>query len=241
MTNNNNTKIFEAFQVDPSYQGDFLSTYIEELTEFRNNDLIITGNRDYNSYNEDSCYFAAATNLLNCYFESFFDDYEAVSDEEYNAENEEAIINCRDYLYNYISEDLSNNTITELLKLVIKTDSYYLRTKEKEAYFLEALTLITGYEWKKTTIHGYCQSDWQEVYYNSEKVGEAEIEALEAYYFNTGEEYEIDGCCYYVVHCHTYDAIREELAKAIGAEPENIKLKIFSGYTKTPIYEDSCY
>jgi hypothetical protein len=112
------------------------------------------------------------------------------------------------------------------------------------------LNALTGGNWIQTTIRGCCQSDWQDIIYDSEKYTRDDIQRLEIEYFNTGSEWIIhdentepktpDEISGYSVYCYGWNGeqIRAEIADAAGVKPEDVVLFKFSGYTQTAKYEE---
>ena len=82
------------------------------------------------------------------------------------------------------------------------------RSCEEDGIFCKVLSIVTGKKWDYSTIRGCCQGDWQEVFFSVYCIG-----------WNT-------------------DAIKAEIAEAAGGSPEEVVLYQFSGYSRTPIYEE---
>lgn len=60
------------------------------------------------------------------------------------------------------------------------------------------LNKITGKDWQKTTIKGYSQGDWQNVYY-TDNINKDMLYEIECFYFNKVKELvDEDYCSYYV-------------------------------------------
>lgn len=99
--------------------------------------------------------------------------------------------------------------------------------------FVEILSILTGLEWRKTTIRGCCQSDWADIVYIYKSINLHEFENL---YFNLGTEWEIhdnenevnvvediDGYYMYLTESD-YDDVRNRLAKEFNCAPDDIVL-----------------
>lgn len=115
------------------------------------------------------------------------------------------------------------------------------------------LTAVTGKEWESGAIRGCCQGDYAEVYYVKDMFPKETIDAIEAYYFNTGSEWivyesenevndisELEDLECFSTYCTKWsdDGIREEIAGACyNVNPEDVILFAFDGYTQTPKYE----
>ena len=76
----------------------------------------------------------------------------------------------------------------ETLLDIVKGDYYDDETGYDYESF-EQLEKITGKKWEKTTIRGYSQSDWQEVYYTS-IISQEEINEIENFYMGKVSEFE---------------------------------------------------
>ena len=100
----------------------------------------------------------------------------------------------------------------------------------------DALALVYGKPFTLCTIRGYCQSDWQYLIFPDE-YGKEYRDEIETEYFNTGEEWKIDGDGdEYTIYTHN-DA-RQEIADAVGCNPSDVILYAFDGYTQTPKYKE---
>lgn len=118
-----------------------------------------------------------------------------------------------------------------------------------EAYrpTLDALNLITGGDWKLRTLHGCCQGDWQDCYYDSLQYDTTDIDLLEIAYFNLGTEWivhdddcdcdvegpeDISGYSCYVYGCD----YRKELAEIIGCDPTDLVIFKYAGEVRKAVY-----
>lgn len=109
---------------------------------------------------------------------------------------------------------------------------------------LRALKLYTGRTWDRVTIRGYCQGDWQDVYYPVDEYSREALQELEIEYFNLGTEWEIsradareDSYCMYC-YSDTPDQIRAEIAAAEGVAPDKVTLLRFNGWTRSASYKE---
>lgn len=120
----------------------------------------------------------------------------------------------------------------------------------------KALSLLCNQEYDYQEIHGVCQSDWQRCYYPKDE--ENLLGDMEMQYFNTGEEWEVcdaaeieeqglpapaNGNEVYDLEVSTSYYIdgscsRENLAKALGCKPDEIKMWRWKGYRKINKYEE---
>lgn len=105
-----------------------------------------------------------------------------------------------------------------------------------------ALELITGDEYDAAQICGCCQGDWNNIIYPT-KYGREWLRDFETEYFNTGAEWRItegdtdsDDAYYFYTHAWSDDGKRAEIAAAVGADPADVVLYVFDGYTQTAEY-----
>lgn len=218
-----------AKQINPEYQESPL--FFDEC--FPDN-IIVTGNRDYNSHTT-----AEYDQIVQC-FDELCDEYENIK-----ARNSSFYKNITELLQDYFPGKYSTKKIHFFKEILEKYGTRYYYEGD---YIVDMLELVTGKEWRKCTIRGCCQSDWQEIIYPVNEWTKESIEAFEIEYFNTGSEWEIhDGpeepetpeeITGFTVYCISwnYDEIKKELIDAAGYEPEEIILYEYAGYTKTPVY-----
>lgn len=160
----------------------------------------------------------------------------------------------------------AERTIEELLSLYgfEKANGRAWSTKEKHEWKMlmqsgkaadsddvikKAMHLLTGHQWCKDMIRGCCQSDWQEVYYDTEYWSRQDLKVFEVEYFNMGTEWiihdeieepecaeDIRGFSAYCISWGN-DGIRKELADIAGVEVSDMVLFAHDGYTKIPKYK----
>ena len=88
--------------------------------------------------------------------------------------------------------------------LSIVSGDYYDDDTGYEYDIFEELEKYTGKKWKQTTIKGYSQGDWQDVYYVEDEVSKEYIEEIQNFYmgkiteFSVIEDDDPDSC--YVVY-----------------------------------------
>lgn len=105
-----------------------------------------------------------------------------------------------------------------------------------------ALELITGDEYDAATIRGCCQGDWNNIIYPAE-YGREWLREFEIEYFNMGAEWRIytdddENGFYMYTHEWSDDGQRAEIADAAGADPADVVLYAFDGWTRTPKYRE---
>ena len=212
-----------ARQVNPMYSGEFISD-IFEYDEYYNN-ITVCGNDSL--YCRQTEVFTRVYDALNsgnlAYYldniDNYYTPYTTVT---------EAI---NDYLYREDGKKYSCKDIHDLRKLV---DEYSTCHSSKENDIIcKVLSIVTRQDYDYTSIRGYCQGDWNEVFYPVDEYSNDDIRTFEAYYFNTGSEWiihdgndipesaeDIDG---YSMYCVTYDA-QKEIAESEGVNPEDVVL-----------------
>lgn len=110
----------------------------------------------------------------------------------------------------------------------------WVNAEERE--YATALSLMTGlsYDWR--SIRGYCQGEWNIVYYPEKNWTKEALDAFEIEYFNLGTEWmvhdsekvpetsdEIDGFCIYAYSWND-DGIRKEIADCVGGNASDVVL-----------------
>ena len=114
---------------------------------------------------------------------------------------------------------------------------------ENDEEFIAKLKEITGKDYKRYTLTGYSQSDWQDAYY---PVGEFDKDWLEeigdAYFGNYTVFYDTtEDVGGYIVFDSDKRNIKEVLSERSGVPVENIKVRKITGYHQVPNYmEESC-
>lgn len=188
--------------------------------------VYVFGNRHYNSHAERL--EGLARNL-----EQIAETFEDVRAGYLPNENLHAVL-----WYHLPRDDGRGYTRAERLELV-RLAQDYCETGDDGA-LCGALELITGREWECTTIYGCCQGDWQNIIFPAE-YGRDWLNAFEAEYFNTGEEWIIDpdGDAYSVyITSWRDDDKRRDIADAAGVDPEDIVLLAFSGWSQMARYTE---
>lgn len=108
----------------------------------------------------------------------------------------------------------------------------------------KGLELLTGEKWTYKELHGTSQSDWNGCYYVVNVWTREQLNAVEMEYFNTGMEWIIKdeggeewGNTY--THFLTDEKNRAEIAAIFGVEPEDVKIYLFDGWTRTANYKEA--
>ena len=106
---------------------------------------------------------------------------------------------------------------------------------------VEMLSILTGLNWKKTTIHGSVQGDWADIMYIEEQFDDVSI--FECEFFNTGTEWVIhaEGLGSFAIYIHdwySYDDIKKEIKSMLGLEEdEDVVLHVFDNYQQIAKYK----
>jgi hypothetical protein len=234
-----------AKQIAPEYQESPL--FIDGC--FPDN-IILTGNRDYNSHTTPE-------------YDKIAADFDSMAE---TWENERFFFQWNGAGYDKIAKK-PEYTLAELLREYgfERPDGKPWTTKQRHAWrellegedgaeedniIIAALELLTGKAWKAFIISGCCQSDWQAGFCPVEEWSREALEVFETEYFNTGSEWiihdedgepespeEVTG---YSVYCVGWndEQIKRELADAAGeSDPAAVVLFKFTGWSRCPEYE----
>ena len=202
-------------------------------------DVIITGNRDYISFNDDNDLYSSVRDAINYY--DFYDQLEAISlyDNDIYHTYKECV---EDYLECKVSATQARLIKNRLL------DNRSYRTRfysDDDIIIADIMSIISGHEYEWSMIRGYCQGDWQEVLYPADKYNAHDLlDELEGYYF-TGSDYCItiyeddeETDCYCDFFWQDDDTIKELVAEQCGCSVDDVHLFYISGYCSTPCYTE---
>lgn len=219
---------FYAKQVDPEFQEDTLF-YTSKNGELKFEDdvysdnVVIYGNKEYKDYR--TLEFQRLLDFENSYYEL---------DSDWNGQYWECVsdfINC--YLKRSNGKKYTTKEVHKWKELFKKYEERY----HLEDIVCDALELMTGKKWRRFSIGGYCQSEWQ-YGYASEDIQDYDIRWIETCYFNTGVEY--------IVYESKEDFENEEdsfniyciddkdLKDRLGSD---IEIYHLTGYKRIPQYE----
>lgn len=120
---------------------------------------------------------------------------------------------------------------------------------EKNNILCKVLSVVTGRKWDWRIIRGYCQGDWNEIFYSVDDWSREALAAFETMYFNTGSEWiihdeentpegpeDISGYSCYIV-ADTEEGIRKELAAVAGCAPSDLVIWAFDEFIKVARYK----
>ena len=127
------------------------------------------------------------------------------------------------------------------LLAIVKGD-YYDGDNGYDYEILEELKKVTGKVWKSHTMRGYCQGDWQILYYVADEVTFSEIETIENFYMGKVTEFEVEEDGEDVYHDFIPDDIVWKGKKAIcdyfGFKEEETTIYEDDGYEKVYKYKE---
>ena len=129
----------------------------------------------------------------------------------------------------------SEYTRAERLRIAELANDYCSIGGAENETLCAALELATGTKYDYATIRGCCQGDWQEIIYPAE-YGSEWLCDFETEYFNTGAEWIIDDDWSIYTHAWRDDDTRAEIASAAGADPGDVVLYKFTGWSRSPEY-----
>lgn len=200
-------------------------------------DVIITGNRDFISFNDDNDLYSSVVHAINSGMECELDAISLYDNDIYHTYKE-----CvEDYLECKVSA-----TQARLIKnRILDNRSYRTRFySDDDILIADIMSIISGHKYEWSMIRGYCQGDWQNVLYPADKYSHDVIEMLEGYYF-TGSDYyitiyeddiETDDYCDFFWQDN--DTIKKLVAEQCGCNVDDVHLFYISGYTTTPCYTE---
>ena len=102
---------------------------------------------------------------------------------------------------------------------------------------VQELNKITGKTYVADQISGYSQSDWNNIYYPTGEFSNDFIREIEDAYFGKYTAYD-DGNELVVVFDSDRRPVKEIISDQTGIPVNQIKIRKFTGYTRTPNYED---
>lgn len=226
-------------QIAPEYQGKWLVDDLKEMEGFA-----IYGNSDFIEIDTLDSYGLFDESKMTA-FENLIEDFENYID--YNDDDSEEYMKSIEY---YIHTKLTDEKMLAIKKTIIE----YIENEfdvDYEEMIIKIIEIIDGRKLEKTTIRGCCQREWQEMIYDPEMVDPREIEA---YYFNTGSEWEIGHIGYkddeeidfetaeldfgtqYTTEWST-DNIKKEFAEWYNIDEKDVIMLEFDGWKKTAHYK----
>lgn len=225
-------QIAPEYQESPLFMGD----------EFFPDNIAVCGNRDYHSHKPEL--FENVRNVL--------EQGELAEVLEYPKNWADWYKNATQAITEYLpptnGKKYSTNAI-HALRCLILDYSCCACSKENEI-LCKVLSIVDGRPWEWSIIRGSCQRDWQEIFYPVDEWSKEALQEFETQYFNEGTEWiihdeqeapeapeDISGYSVYCIGWNT-EQIKKEIAEITGANPEEITLFEFGGYTKTAYYTE---
>lgn len=212
---------------------DFL---VDEMRYFYD-DVIITGNRDYISFNDDNDLYSSVVHAINSGMECELDAISLYDNDIYHTYKE-----C---VEDYLGFNVSATQARLIKNRILDNRSYRTRFySDDDILIADIMSIISGHEYEWSMIRGYCQREWQEVLYPADKYSHDLIEMLEGYYF-TGSDYRItiyeddeETDCACAFYWQDDDVIKELVAEECGCNVDDVHLFYISGYCSTPVYTE---
>lgn len=223
--------MYYAKQVSPEYQQDDLFYQYKDSKghyelglndDYYTNNVIIYGNKEFKDLTTKE-----------------FDKLLKIDWYEWENLDQYGFGNMSDYLNFYFKKTNGKNYSPKEVKKwkeLLENHCYV------EQIIEEALQLITGQKWRKETIRGYMQREWQTIYVNS-LVSDKAVNYLEMCYFNTGSEFIVyeseedyeneNGYSIYLDCCD-----KSDIAEYLGCEESDLKVFKYVGYHKVSDYEE---
>lgn len=126
--------------------------------------------------------------------------------------------------------------------LAIVKGGYYDEDTGYDYETFEELKKVTGKVWGETTLRGYCQGDWQTLYFVVGEVTPGEIEIIENFYMGKVTEFEIeeDGEDVYIdfIPDDIVGKGKKSICDYFGFKEEETTIYEDDGYTKVYKYKE---
>lgn len=209
-----------------------------EMCDFYS-DVIITGNRDFISFNTDNGLYSSVRDAINYYdFAEQLCDIETCENDIYHTYKE-----C---VEDYLNINVSATQARLIKNRLLNRQSYRTRFySDDDILIADIMSIISGHKYEWSTIRGYCQRDWQEVLYPADKYNARDLlDELEGYYFTGSDHcitiYEDDEekDCYCDFFWQDNYTIKELVAEQCGCSVDDVHLFYISGYSTIPTYTE---
>lgn len=133
--------------------------------------------------------------------------------------------------------DKGDKTLLDIIK-----GDYYDEDFAYDYEPLKELRKVTGKRWEKTTIRGYSQGDWQDVYFAVDEVAPEALERIKNAYFGLVSEFEVrekgeDSYIAYIPHDITWKG-KKAICEYLALDPEDTKVLVDDGYVRTYNYKE---
>lgn len=193
-----------AKQVPPEYQESPLFSG-EGFPE----DIVVTGNRNYNEH--IPALFARVKRALHS---------DELPSEIYSYGSAHNTRRPKDIVNEYLpceKGEYSDHDIDRLWELVQDYD--YCPGTDQRVILCEILSIVAKELWEFSTIHGSCQSDWQEIYYPANAWDKKRLRDFEAQYFNEGSEWKINDLYIYITEKYSLQGTTQSNGLTGGVPP----------------------
>ena len=201
-------------------------------------DSAICGNKDYSEFMPE--WFKTLTDSTQ--LEYMLDDIDHFIT-DLDMPIEQAVSQTLD-AYVYIPDALKQDTITpENAQTIYDAlrNQYYDSSRETLCQLLSA---ITSKKWEHTTIRGYCQSDWNTLYYPND--GTVDIGLIEAEYFGLYTDFSVhandfdDENDIGFMRVYDFEDIKDVFKKDFGdllKDGDTVETRYIDGYVSVPQYK----
>ena len=216
---------FTAVQVDPEYQE---SPFYRDYPLFPE-DISVFGNKSFHHR-----YTPEIDSIMEVMEKTGF--IWSLSCDENFAEQRATIT---EYFDDFDINRISDDDIRKLVPLFLDNEDVDICE-----LYTKVFSIITGRRYEYRCIRGFCQSDWNYIFFPEDTWSDEDIDHFEMEYFNLGDEWlvtdEDDPDCpvSYYTHEWTDKDKKAELAEMIGCRPQDLSMFEFIGYTRTPEYRE---
>lgn len=215
-------KKYTIKQMEPEY-GPWIMDDIKDLATFTKNEnpIFISGNREFVGVNDEKLN-ELIKELENCIYDceclEVFDNPESLDTPE------EIVGGYFDHLH--------GKKLDEMIELVKGLEDYNDET------IIKYLSLYYGEEYETRTIKGYCQGDWNTIYYPVSET-DGTINYIEALYFGKYDEFylEDEDCFSIVTHSDLWSDPKKAVAEAFNLNPEEVEVYEITSYQRVPTYQ----
>lgn len=201
-------------------------------------DSAICGNKDYSEFMPE--WFKTLTDSTQ--LEYMLDDIDHFIT-DLDMPIEQAVSQTLD-AYVDIPDALKQDTITPENAQVIYEALRNQYCYSSSETLCQLLSAITNKKWEHTTIRGYCQSDWNILYYPDD--GTVDIRLIEAIYFGRYEDYSVhandfdDENDMGLMRVYDFEDFKDVFKNEFGdllKDGDTVEMRHIKGYTQVPCYE----
>lgn len=191
------------------------------------NDIIAIGNKWYSELIDQSQFSKLFNDIC-----KYCIDYDSITYEIDNLKSEYSYYkNATEIINDLLSVKANKYQVGQVKKILalenIDKSKYTATRQNSDDYIICALmSLFTGLNWEKATITGYCQGDWQYIYYPTEIYNSEDIKAFNYLYFGMHMDYcasyKGNTCWYQFNDYEELDDIKKWIASDYGVSIKNV-------------------